>query len=428
MPSVEEVLDLAEDQRCCSACGLAFAPFPGTEGSEVLEIDVRAYRRNIRRKRYRPVCTCKKHQGIVCAAVAPRVIPKSNLGVSIWVEVLLAKYASHLPLHRLLGDWRLRGLDLPSGTVIGGLKRLQPLLKPIHDALIEHLKKQKHWHGDETRWLVFAKKEGKIGHRWMLWLLHAKEVAVYLLDPTRAHEVPEKALGPAACGIMNVDRYSAYKAMKQVKAGQITLAFCWAHVRRDFLLVARSRPLDEEWGLGWVARIGLLYKLNQERLLLVENPEAFQVKDLQLRQQVEEMARQRDKELSDERLPEARRAVLSSLVEHWEGLTVFVAHPDVPMDNNQAERDLRGPVVGRKNYYGSGAIWAGELAARMFSVLETLKLWDINPRAWLTAYLQECARAGGKPPTDVKAFLPWQMSEQRKKDWALAKPPSESGP
>jgi len=107
-------------------------------------------------------------------------------------------------------------MDLPSGTIIGGMKKLLPLLKPVHDKLIERNREQEHWHGDETRWLVFAKKEGKTGHRWMLWLLRSKEAAVYLLDPTRAHEVPEKALGPNARGILSVDRYSAYKAMKQV--------------------------------------------------------------------------------------------------------------------------------------------------------------------------------------------------------------------
>jgi hypothetical protein len=94
LPWGEEVLDLPADQRCCSACGLAFEPFPGTEDSEVLEIDVLAHRRIIRRRRYRPACSCGRHKGILCAPVAPRVIPKSNLGVSIWVEVLLDKFRS----------------------------------------------------------------------------------------------------------------------------------------------------------------------------------------------------------------------------------------------------------------------------------------------------------------------------------------------
>lgn len=174
LPAVEEVLDLPADQRCCSACGLAFAPFPGTEDSEILEIDVKAHRRIIRRRRYRPACSCGAHKGILCAPPAPRVTPKSNLGVSIWVEVLLDKFRSYNPTHRLLADWRSLGLNLPSGTITGGLQRLGPLFKPVYDFLIEHNRKQEHWHGDETRWLVFVKKEGKVGNRWMMWLLRSQ--------------------------------------------------------------------------------------------------------------------------------------------------------------------------------------------------------------------------------------------------------------
>jgi transposase len=419
LPCEEEVLDLPADQRCCTACGLAFEPFPGTEDSEILEIEVKAHRRIIHRRRYRPGCSCGRHKGIICAPVAPRVTPKSNLGVSIWVEVLLDKFRSYNPTHRLLADWQSLGLDLPSGTITGGLKKLVPLFKPVYESLLEHLRKQNHWYGDETRWLVFAKKDGKIGHRWMMWVLGSQEVAVYVLDPTRAHEVPEKALGPKAQGIMTVDRYSAYKAMKQVKEGKIILAFCWAHVRRDFLEVARAWPEHKDWGFDWVMRIRQLYKVNKERVQALLDPALFKAKDEQLRELIRKMAEQRDKELSDPGLNTVRRKVLESLEEHWGGLTVFVDHPTVPMDNNRSERILRGPVVGRKNYYGSGAMWAGELAAMLFSVIETLEMGNINPRTWLTAYLQECARAGGKPPEDHKPFLPWNMTDERMKEWAL---------
>ena len=100
-------------------------------------------------------------------------------------------------------------------------------------------------------------------------------------------------------------------------------------------------------------------------------------------------------------------------------MTVFVEHPEVPMDNNTAERAERGPVVGRKNYYGSGSLWSGQLAAMLFSLFQTLALWNINPRVWLTEYLQGCAQAGGQAPKDVAAFLPWNLSPQKRKEWSL---------
>ena len=244
---------------------------------------------------------------------------------------------------------------------------------------------------------------------------------VFVLDSGRAHDVPEEHLGPVEEGILSVDRYSAYKAMKQVKEGSILLAFCWAHVRRDFLGMARSWPGQEEWALGWVQRIGLLYKQNEERLDVLGKPQEFARKDEALRQHVEQMVQQRQQELADPGIHPARRKVLTSLQEHWEGLTVFVEHPEVPLDNNKAERVLRGPVVLRKNSYGSGSAWAGELAAMLFSVFQTLCLWNINPRVWLTAYLRGCAEGGGDPPEALDDFLPWKMSEQKRKEWSLEK-------
>jgi transposase len=115
-----------------------------------------------------------------------------------------------------------------------------------------------------------------------------------------------------------------------------------------------------------------------------------------------------------------QKKVLASLLEHWSGLTVFVEHPEVPMDNNRAENTIRTPVNGRKNYYGSGSIWSAQLAAMLFAILQTLVLWGINPRHWLTRYLSVCADNGARAPQDIDPFLPWAMDETRRA--ALARP------
>ena len=90
------------------------------------------------------------------------------------------------------------------------------------------------------------------------------------------------------------------------------------------------------------------------------------------------------------------------------------------MDNNLAENTIRTPVNGRKNYYGSGSIRSAELAAMLFAILQTLVLWGINPRHWLTDYLRACAENGGSAPRTLDAFLPWSMDEARRA--ALARP------
>jgi transposase len=143
----------------------------------------------------------------------------------------------------------------------------------------------------------------------------------------------------------------------------------------------------------------------------------FAVADGALRAAVTRFGERGQSELGEANLHPARRKVLESLGDHWSGLTVFVEHPEVPMDNNTAERSERGPVVGRKNYYGSGSVWSGELAAMLFSLFQTLCLWGLNPRLWLAAYLGACAEAGGRAPEDVDRFLPWKLSAEQRRAW-----------
>jgi len=420
LPAVDQVIDLPPEHQCCSRCGQPFVPFPGTDDTTLLEIEVRAHRRIYRRRRYRPICSCGSHPGIITAPAPGRVIPKSILGVSVWVTVLLDKFLFYRPTYRLRADLSTQGLDLSQGTLTDGLQRLLPLFEPLYAHLVEHSQRQTLWHADETRWLVFATWDGKVGHRWYLWVFHAADVVVFVLSPGRSHEVPEEYFGPVADGILVVDRYAAYPARAQVKDGTIVLAFCWAHVRRDFLTVARSWPDQETWALGWIDRIGGLYECNDRRLEATRATPLFAQRDQEVRRCAAEMERQREQELDQPELHPAQRKVLESLRHHWPGLTVFVDHPEVPMDNNTAERSERGPVVGRKNYYGSGAVWSGRLAAMLFSLFQTLALWGLNPRHWLTAYLSACAEAGGRAPFQPEALLPWNLSEEQRRAWSLA--------
>jgi len=99
---------------------------------------------------------------------------------------------------------------------------------------------------------------------------------------------------------------------------------------------------------------------------------------------------------------------------HWEGLTIFVDHPDIPMDNNEAERRLRNPVVGRKNYYGNNSVWSGMLTAALFTIIQTLLKNHINPKKFLIAYFDACAENEGKPLDNLNDFLPWNMSDEQK--------------
>jgi transposase len=409
---------LPEAERVCPDCGSPLVAC-GTEEAGQLEIETVVYRRVTPRCRYKRTCQCPGQRTWTAPAV-PKLIPKGLLGVSLWVEIILDKFVSQRPTERLLHQWQLMGLDLAPGTVTDGLRRLEPLFQPIMEALRERNRASILTQADETRWLVFCDWEGKVGHTWWLWVFGGSDTVVYILDPSRSHNVPEKHFPKNACGTLLVDRYSGYKAMAQVKAGTLLLAFCWAHVRRDFVRVGKGWPELKAWALEWLKRIRELYRLNRQRL---QDPAAAGA-DAALRQAVTAFEQQVAAELADPSLREPCRRVLASLQEHWPGLTLFVDDPRIPMDNNISERRLRGPALGRKNYYGSGAMWSGRLAAMLFSILATLKLWQINPRLWLRWFLQICAEAGGQAPQDIQPFLPWNLSAEKRAELSLTTDPA----
>jgi len=403
---------VALDAPRCPNCGLALSLFPGSEDSEVLEIEVQAYRRVIRRRRYRPGCDCGCVPGIVTAPPPARLIERGKFGISVWASVLLDKFLYGRPSHRLLQDLSDHGLNLSPGTLAGGLHALAPLFEPLDQALVGKLRSEPHWHADETRWAVFVDVEGKVGHRWYLWVFHSRSVVHYVLDESRSAAVVEAELTGVDRGFISCDRYVAYKKFARLHPG-VVLAFCWAHQRRDFLGLGNDYPALWRWAMGWVDAIAELYHLNGLRLQARNGSAARAAHHADLQQAVQRMADARNGALADPLLAEPAAKVLRSMTVHWTGLTVFVDHPGVPMDNNVAERDARLAVVGRKNFYGSGAQWSGQLAATMYSVLQTVKLWQLNARTWLGAYLQACADNGNRAPPDINAFLPWAMDAAR---------------
>jgi len=352
------------------------------------------------------------------------------LGVSVWTMVLLDKYLYGRPTHRFCKELQHHGVPLAQGTLTDGLQRIAVLFEPVMRALYARQMGEKRFHGDETRWEVFEEVEGKTGHRWYLWMTQSASVVFYRMAPGRGADVPKAHFAKLRKDLVDVvlvcDRYSAYKCLAK-DHDNLILAYCWAHVRRDFLKAARSWPEIERWMFAWVDDIRALYRLNAARLevwdetvRLEQQPAAFVERHRDLETHLSQMQARCAAHLQEPDLHLVKHKVLSSLHTHWDGLTVFVGRPEVALDNNSAERILRNPVVGRKNYYGSGSVWSAHLAARMFSLVQTVLLWGLNPHHWLSAFLHACAEHGGKSPTDLSAFLPWQMAPERREE--LARP------
>ena len=453
LPTTHEKHDLPDNKKKCSQCGLPHIANPALdEKSEIITVEVKAHTRIIHRPAYQrnPGCQCEGTPAIITAPPPDKLIPSGSYDIPFWVEIILGKYLYGQPTNRYLQDLSDQALPVSAGTVAGGLQKIASVFTPVIEAFYSKQMNEKLFHNDETRWEVFVDLEGKVGTRWYLWVTRSESVIFYCIDPSRSTAVP----GAHFAGLQNdrvilvCDRYSAYKKLARL-SDAILLAFCWAHVRRDFLNAAISFKPLEPWALQWKEMIGTLYHLNKLRLAhwdpnipLAEQSADFKQHHLALQELLQSMYNEA-KEAVDRNKAENLKAgrketsrvgikssaekqqikVYQSLLNHWEGLTLFMDNPEVPLDNNIAENSIRNPVTGRKAYYGSGSIWSAELAATLFTILQTLVLWNINPRHWLSAYFKACAKNTGKAPDDMKPFIPWEMDDNRKALLSRPEPP-----
>ena len=250
LPVRIEELDVPDDAKVCVCCGLPLEALGHNEDSEQIEIETVTYRRVMRRKRFRRICECADQPRTLTAPLPAKLLPKSVCRTSVWIHLLLEKSYLQRPLHRIGGQFQLLGLNLAPGTIADGLRRIEPMLTPVYNAIRTRQAESAYSHADETRWYVFKDKAGKKGYQWWLWLFAGEDAVAYVLDATRSHDVPESHLGKAVEGVLVVDRYSAYKAMAQVKSGKLQLAFCWAHVRRDFVRVGNASQHNRQFVLN----------------------------------------------------------------------------------------------------------------------------------------------------------------------------------
>ena len=418
LTTVEIVCDLPDDQKRCPVCHAGVTIFPGTEDSQEIHWEVRLVRRIYKRMRYLPGCNCGILPGVITAPSVLKLIPKGMFSVEFWVHILIEKFLLQRPLYRIRKALALEGLDVSGGTLTGGMKTISAYIQPLYALILERNRQGNHWHMDETHWKVFVVVPGKSSNRWWLWVAIAKDTCCYILDPSRSRHVPKDHLPENVKGIINADRYSAYKALGK----NFQIAFCWSHGRRDFYKVHDGYSKHRQWSQGWIDDIDQLFHFNAQRRAVMNDAAAFKEHDQKVREAVTDMEGGLCQELNDNSLHPVRKKVLESLKNHWQGYTLFVDRPWIPMDNNGSERSLRNPVVGRKNYYGSGSIWSGQLAAMLFTIFETMLINNIHPQKLLTAYLKACAKEG-KAPADIASFLPWNMTDQQKTAWFYPRHP-----
>jgi transposase len=415
---------LAPSQLVCP-CGKVRPELSLREESHEIGWEVRLVRRRHVRHRYGPSCQCPQGRGIRTAPKPAKLIAKGLLAVDFWVEVLLKKFEFAQPLQRTIREVAAHGMHLSGGTLSGGLKKITAMMQPLAGQFVLQSREGTHWHLDETRWPMFCLQQGKGRQLWWFWVVVSPEVTAFLLEPTRSGQVPQDFFPKGTQGIVSVDRYAGYFALLGPD-WSLKLAYCWSHQRRDFVNVVQVADQGQGWADQWVELINQLFGTNaRRRPAWFQGPSvAFGPLDQQVRQQVAQIKERMDRELASGQLRPEQEKILQSMRRHWTGLCVFVEHPPVPMDNNAAERAQRPLAVGRKNFYGSGAEWSGELACACFTLLATLRQHRLCPRQYFQAYLEACARAGGRAPENLEEFLPWKWSAEKRAAYrAKGRPP-----
>ncbi len=420
---VEESWHPSDDEITCSGCGKRYVA-NGKRSSEMYEIKIKAHKRKINKSRHRRACDCESSPLYVTAPAPVRLFEHTQYGISVWALLTYERYRNLRPYRGIARLFSDHGIKISAGTLADSAKRLLPLFEPLYDAILAHQNEDRLRHADETGWRIQSLREMGGSQRAWLWVSVSKDSVLYKIDRSRSSEVAKVLFVDSVdCVFLVCDRYGSYKKMvrdflKELNK-KVILCFCWAHMRRDFIKCAAGDEQLEQWREQWIKRIAEMYELNKQRCdhYVSGNTPEFERAQAKLKEACDAMFAKAESELSELAEDADEWKPLKSLINHRQGLSVFVEHPQVPMDNNIAESALRGPALARKISFGSDSEEGARTSAILYTVLGTLAKNGIDILSWLKGWLTACAEDGRSPPEDLSPWLPWSMSEQRLRDF-----------
>lgn len=405
LPREEEV---HEASCTCPNCGGQMRRL-GEDVTEVLEY-VPASFKVIRH--VRPKLSCRVCETIVQRPMPSLPIERGRPGAGLLAHVLVSKYADHLPLYRQSEIYAREGVDLERSTLADWVGRSAALLEPLAAALRKEVMSSAVLHGDDTPVPVLAPGTGKT-RTGRLWTYvrdgrpHRSEqppTAAFFYSPDRKGEHPQAHL-KSFRGILHADGYAGFNAV--FERAEVEEAACWAHVRRKFFdeQATNGSPIAGEA----VNRVGMLYAIEDsirgkppdERQRIREDRAQPLLAELKawLEATLPRLSAKTD-------LAKAIRYTLS----RWDALARYIHDGRIEIDNNAAERAIRGVALGRKNYLFAGSDSGGERAAAIYSLIETCKLNDIDPEAYLRAII---ARIADHPINRIVELLPWAWASNQ---------------
>lgn len=388
----------------CPNCGAALRRL-GEDVSEHMEY-VPEHFKVIRT--VRPKMSCPKCSTVVQQPAPSRPMPKSIAGAGLLAHVAVSKYLDHLPLYRQSEICARQGIDLDRSTMAGWIGAISNLVEPLVDAIGRYVTAGAKVHADDTPVPVLDPGSGKT-KTGRLWVYVRDDrpagsqdppAAWYRYTKTREGAHTKRHLGQFQ-GSLQADGFSGFNILYE--SGAIREVGCWAHARRKFyeLHEATKSPLAAE-ALG---RIQALYAL-EEQIRGRPPDDRRSVRQAQAAPRLEQLHQWLTATLTKVSAKSDIASAINYSLKRWTALTCYCDNGLLEIDNNAAERALRGPVLSRKNFLFAGADSGGDRAAAMYSLLETAKLNGLNPEAYLRQVLE---RIADHPISRIEELLPWRI-------------------
>jgi transposase len=395
---VREELITENPAPYCPCCNKIMSDSGMTEDAEQLTVIPKKFE-ILLQKRTKFRCSC---QGAVITSPAkPRIIPGSSYSDEMILDVVLSKYCDLIPIERYAAMAARGGLiGLPPQSLIEVTHGFADFVSPVYKLIKRSVLSARVLHADETPHRML---EGSDKKSWYLWGFSTEKNCFLECHDTRSGDVASEVLVRSQCEILVTDVYAGYaKAIRQaneqrLKMGRtrIRSAHCNAHARRYFY---NCWPKYKEADF-YLDHYHEIYQLNADAKGQPP-PEVHQFRT-EMKSRFELMKKKALEELAS--YPEQGKyaKALKYFLGNFDGLTLFLGDPDVPIDNNLQERLLRNHVVGRKTWYGTHSERGALTAAILFTVVETCKLNHVNPREYFK-HLVESLHAGLKPETPVE--------------------------
>jgi transposase len=407
-----------EPPAACPCCGSTRLSVIGEDSREVLEYAPARFKVIVH---VRPKVSCRACEAIAQTPAPSMPIERALPGPKLLAHIAVGKFCDHLPLYRQSQIFARDGVELDRATMAEWMGRLSFLLQPLAEAIGRHVRAGTSLHADDTTVPVLDPGRGrtKTGRLWALvrderpWGSRAPPAVLYRYSPDRKGE-HARALLEDCEGFLHADGYAGFERLfapvPPANAPRLFEVACWAHARRKLYDVKDGSPAAEEA----LRRIAELFAI--EETIAGQEPEARLA------------ARQRE---SLPRLAELRvfleatlrgvsqkskvAAAIRYATARWDQLARFTTDGRLEMTNNAAERAMRIPVLGRKNYLFAGSDEGGVRAATFYTLIGSARLNAVDPEAWLADIAE---RIADHPISAIAELLPWNWKAPQRRDAA----------